>query len=228
MSGARVLVAEDDDGIRDSLRYNLVKEGYRVLEARDGQQALRIGLTDLVLLDLMLPQMGGTQVLRELKRHTNIPVIVLTAKDSEVDKVVGLEMGADDYVTKPFSLRELLARVANVLRRYQVDEGPKREAEVFRQGGFVLDRAARRVFWNGAELRLTKMEFELLSYLAAQAGRVQRREDLMENVWGYDYGGDRKTVDVHIRGLREKMPSQVPLRITTVRGAGYRLDVLTQ
>jgi DNA-binding response OmpR family regulator len=226
-SGSRVLVVEDDEGIRETLRYNLARAGFTVQEAIDGTGGLRTFLAsapDLILLDLMLPGMSGIELCRTIRRTSRVPIIMLTAKDSEVDKVVGLELGADDYVTKPFSVREVLARINAVLRRSSpATEGspvPERDSI----DGFTIDRAARRVMLEGSEVRLTGREFDLLSYLVAHSGRVQSRDALLEQVWGYDFVGDRKTVDVHVRWLREKFAGRAPFDIATVRGIGYRLD----
>jgi two-component system response regulator RegX3 len=224
---ARILVVEDDEGIRETLKYNLAMAGYGVQEAKDGGSALRqarAGQPDLILLDLMLPGMSGTEVCRALRKSSRVPIIMITARDSEVDKIVGLELGADDYITKPFSIREVLARVSAVLRRSRSEPAepvlPEREAIA----GFLLDRAARRVLLEGVEVKLTAREFDLLSYLVGQPERVHSRDALLHNVWGAGFMGDRKTVDVHIRWLREKFAEVAPFEIVTVRGAGYRLD----
>jgi len=228
LTGAdRVLVVEDDEGIREALKYSLVAAGYAVSEASDGGVGLRMAQQlrpDLVLLDLMLPQMGGIEVCRALQMSTGVPVIMLTAKDSEFDKVVGLEVGADDYVTKPFSMREVLARVGAVIRRSRSRSTDRGLPEYERIGNFVIDRAAQRVLVDEMEVRLTAREFELLSYLLGHPGRVQTRAVLVNRVWGAGFGGDPKTVDVHIRWLREKLASRVSFSIVTVRGSGYRLD----
>jgi two-component system response regulator RegX3 len=226
-STARVLVVEDDEGIRETLRYNLSRAGFAVQEAVDGAAGLRAFLAsvpDLVLLDLMLPGMSGIEVCRAIRRTSRVPIIMLTARDSEVDKVVGLELGADDYVTKPFSTREVVARINAVLRRRESDGADHGIPERETIGEFVLDRAARRVMLDGAEVRLTAREFDLLSHFLATSGRVQTRDWLLEHVWGYDFTGDRKTVDVHVRWLREKFAGRAPFDIVTVRGVGYRLD----
>lgn len=225
--GARVLIVEDDEGIRETLRYNLARAGFAVQEAGDGTGGLRNFLAsapDLILLDLMLPGMSGIEVCRTIRRTSRVPIIMLTAKDSEVDKVVGLELGADDYVTKPFSVREVLARINAVLRRSTADGHDHGVPERESIGTFLLDRAARRVLLDGSEVRLTGREFDLLSHLLAHAGRVQSRDVLLEHVWGYEFMGDRKTVDVHVRWLREKFAERAPFEIVTVRGIGYRLD----
>jgi DNA-binding response OmpR family regulator len=224
----RVLVVEDDATIRDTLSFNLKKEGYAVTVAKDGAEALaaaRSTRPDLVLLDLMLPELSGLEVCRMLRQESNVPIIMLTAKESEVDKVVGLQLGADDYITKPFSLPELFARMTAVLRRSEVRE-LRAEIEEDRLGRLRIDRAGRRALIDDAELKLTPKEWELLAYLVHRPGRVFTREILLEQVWGYNYLGDRKTVDVHIRWLREKLGryGKLGFEIVTVRGAGYRID----
>src|SRR5438034_4021297 len=224
----RILVVEDDATIRETLTFNLKKEGYVITVAHDGTDALtraRDSLPDLILLDLMLPELNGLEVCRILRQEGNVPIIMLTAKESEVDKVVGLQLGADDYITKPFSLRELFARMTAVLRRSeQRDVRP--EVEEDRLGRLRIDRAGRRAMIDGVELKLTPKEWELLAYLVRRPGRVFTRAVLLEQVWGYTYLGDRKTVDVHIRWLREKLGrfGKPGFEIVTVRGAGYRLD----
>lgn len=227
-SAGRVLVVEDDEGIREMLKYNLAAAGFSVQEASDGSAGLRTARTakpDLILLDLMLPGMSGFDFCRALRKSSRVPIIMLTAKDSEVDKIVGLELGADDYITKPFSIREVLARVNAVLRRASPEANePRSIPERDSIGPFTIDRAARRVILNEKEVKLTAREFDLLSYLLAHPGRVHSRDVLLENVWGHDFSGDRKTVDVHIRWLREKFAATAPFEIVTVRGIGYRLD----
>ena len=228
MAAGRVLVVEDDEGIREMLRYNLASAGFSVQEASDGATGLRTARTskpDLILLDLMLPGMSGLDFCRAVRKTSQVPIIMLTARDTEVDKIVGLELGADDYITKPFSIREVLARVNSVLRRAQPDSGQARSApERDAIGDFSIDRAARRVLIAGKELKLTAREFDLLSHLIVTSGRVQTRDALLEHVWGPEFRGDRKTIDVHIRWLREKLSGKVAFEIATVRGIGYRLD----
>jgi DNA-binding response OmpR family regulator len=224
---ARILVVEDDEGIRDTLKYNLLAAGFDVLEAADGNTGLRLARTgrpDLVLLDLMLPGMSGVELCRHLRKSSATPIIMVTAKDSEVDKIVGLEIGADDYITKPFSIREVLARVNAVLRRSRAEAAERAIPEREVIGSFVLDRAARQVLVGGKEVRLAAREFDLLSFLLANPGRVHSRDAILDRVWGSEFFGDRKTVDVHIRWLREKLADGAPFQIVTVRGAGYRLD----
>ncbi|HKV89283.1 MAG TPA: response regulator transcription factor [Candidatus Dormibacteraeota bacterium] len=227
-SAGRVLVVEDDEGIREMLKYNLVTAGFSVHEAADGASGLRTARTarpDLILLDLMLPGMSGFDFCRALRKSSRVPIIMITAKDAEVDKIVGLELGADDYVTKPFSVREVLARVNAVMRRSAPDANePKTVPERDTIADFTIDRAARRVVLNDRDVKLTAREFDLLSYLLAHPGRVHTRDTLLENVWGHAFSGDRKTVDVHVRWLREKFADVAPFEIVTVRGIGYRLD----
>ncbi len=227
-SAGRVLVVEDDEGIREMLKYNLSSAGFSVQEASDGAAGLRTARTarpDLILLDLMLPGMSGFDFCRALRKTSRVPIIMITAKDAEVDKIVGLELGADDYITKPFSIREVLARVNAVLRRASPDANePRSIPERDTIGRFSIDRAARRVILDEKEVKLTAREFELLSYLLAHPGRVHSRDVLLENVWGHEFSGDRKTVDVHVRWLREKFAATAPFEIVTVRGIGYRLD----
>ena len=227
-NAARVLIVEDDEGIREMLKYNLNAAGFSVQEASDGASGLRTARTarpDLILLDLMLPGMSGFDFCRALRKSSRVPIIMLTAKDAEIDKIVGLELGADDYITKPFSIREVLARVNAVLRRSAPEANePKSVPEQDTIGEFSIDRAARRVILDGRDVKVTAREFDLLSYLLAHPGRVHTRDVLLENVWGHEFSGDRKTVDVHVRWLREKFAGLVPFEIVTVRGIGYRLD----
>ena len=227
-SSGRVLIVEDDEGIREMLKYNLAAAGFSVQEASDGGSGLRTARTarpDLILLDLMLPGMSGFDFCRALRKSSQVPIIMLTAKDAEIDKIVGLELGADDYITKPFSIREVLARVNAVLRRAQPDaHEPKSTPEQDSIGEFSIDRAARRVILGGGDIKVTAREFDLLSYLLAHPARVHTRDVLLENVWGHEFAGDRKTVDVHVRWLREKFAGHAPFEIVTVRGIGYRLD----
>jgi len=230
----RILVVEDEENIRHTLRYNLIKEGFLVSEARTGPEALaeaRRVRPDLILLDLMLPELNGSEVCRILRQEMTTPILMLTAKGAEVDKVIGLQIGADDYVTKPFSLRELLARITALLRRVDLaSREVKRGKEVEVVGNFRMDRGARTVHVDGEEVRLAPKEFDLLSFLLAHAGKVQSREFLIQQVWGSNFYGDRKTVDVHVRWLREKFErfEALSFRITTVFGVGYRLDRLDQ
>jgi two-component system response regulator VicR len=225
----KILVVDDEKPIADILQFNLKKEGYEVHCAYDGNKALEMVeeiKPDLILLDIMLPQRDGMEVCREVRKKYEMPIIMLTAKDSEIDKVLGLELGADDYITKPFSTRELIARVKANLRRHQVpaatDEGEKNEITI---GSLTIHPDAYIVSKRGETIELTHREFELLHYLAKHIGQVMTREHLLQTVWGYDYFGDVRTVDVTVRRLREKIednPSH-PLWIVTRRGVGYYL-----
>lgn len=232
----KILVVEDELVLRETLSYNLTKQGYEVITAEDGKQGVDLGLKevpDLILLDIMLPIMDGFEVCRVLRQETSCPIIMLTARGDEVDKVVGLEVGADDYLTKPFSMRELLARVKAQLRRvrllreqYAGEAAEDEDQQVlhFRDLAINLDR--REVHLGNKVLALKPKEYELLTYLAQNKGRVLSRDQLLQQVWGWDYSGGSRTVDVHIRWLREKLEveSSHPSRIITVRGAGYRFE----
>ena len=223
----RVLVVEDEESFSDALSYMLRREGFEVAVAADGNDALdefdRSG-ADLVLLDLMLPGLPGTEVCRQLRTRSSVPVIMLTAKDSEVDKVVGLELGADDYVTKPFSSRELVARIRAVLRRGT--ETTELAPPVLEAGPVRMDVDRHVVTVNGDSVRLPLKEFELLELLLRNAGRVLTRGQLIDRIWGADYVGDTKTLDVHVKRLRAKIepdPAQ-PTFLQTVRGLGYKFE----
>ena len=220
----RILIVEDEQSYRDALSYMLQREGFDVAEAADGQSGLsefdRNG-ADLVLLDLMMPGMSGTEVCRQLRLRGNVPVIMVTARDSEIDKIVGLELGADDYVTKPFSHRELVARIRAVLRRGQDAELLPEVVEV---GDVRMDIERHEVSVSGRAVRLALKEFELLELLLRNAGRVMTRAQLIDRVWGSDYVGDTKTLDVHGKRLRSKIepdPTR-PVKLVTVRGLGYK------
>ncbi|MEV4253401.1 response regulator transcription factor [Spirillospora sp. NPDC049652] len=224
----RVLVVEDEESFSDALSYTLRKEGFEVAVAATGPDALDVferDGADLVLLDLMLPGLPGTEVCRELRAKSNVPVIMLTAKDSEVDKVVGLELGADDYVTKPFSTRELIARMRAVLRR-QGDAGEELVPAVLEAGPVRMDVERHVVSVNSGSVQLPLKEFELLEVLLRNAGRVLTRMQLIDRVWGADYVGDTKTLDVHIKRLRAKIEDapSTPRHIVTVRGLGYKFE----
>jgi len=232
--GKTILVVEDDATLLDLLRYNLSKEGYEVLTARDGQSALataREQKPDMLVLDIMLPELDGLEVCRILRKETSVPILMLTAKADEIDKVVGLEVGADDYVSKPFSLRELLARVKAMLRRAELsrEDLAGRESEgvsVVEVGDLTIDLDQHVVTQNGEVVSLSPKEFDLLSFLAQNRKRAFSRDYLLDKVWGYEYGGDTRTVDVHVRWLRQKIeadPSR-PNRLLTVRGVGYKLE----
>lgn len=225
---SKILVVDDEQPIADILKFNLEKEGYEVICAYDGEEAIRLAeeeTPDLVLLDIMLPKKDGNEVCREIRKTQNMPIIMLTAKDSEIDKVLGLELGADDYVTKPFSNRELIARVKANLRRQQVPDDTVKKVKDIVIGNLVIHPDAYTVSRDGEQIDLTHREYELLHYLARHIGQVMTREHLLETVWGYDYFGDVRTVDVTVRRLREKIeenPSN-PTWIITRRGVGYYL-----
>jgi two-component system, OmpR family, response regulator VicR len=230
MMDKKILVVDDEKPIAEILQFNLQKEGYEVHCAFDGDEALQMVeeiKPDLILLDIMLPNRDGMEVCREVRKKYEMPIIMLTAKDSEIDKVLGLELGADDYVTKPFSTRELIARVKANLRRHQqsaTKEEDKDQNEIT-VGSLVIHPNAYMVTKRGETIELTHREFELLHYLAKHIGQVMTREHLLQTVWGYDYYGDVRTVDVTIRRLREKIednPSH-PTWIVTRRGVGYYL-----
>jgi two-component system response regulator VicR len=226
----KILVVDDEKPIADILKFNLQKEGYEVFCAYDGLDAIQKveeHKPDMILLDIMLPLKDGMEVCREVRKKHDMPIIMLTAKDSEIDKVLGLELGADDYVTKPFSTRELLARVKANMRRHQQRASTEAESETneIPVGSLVIHPDAYSVTKRGEEIELTHREFELLHYLAKHIGQVMTREHLLQTVWGYDYFGDVRTVDVTVRRLREKIedsPSH-PTWIVTRRGVGYYL-----
>jgi DNA-binding response OmpR family regulator len=228
---ARILVVDDEPSLVDTIRYNLKREGHDVSVAYDGLEALDVARRlrpDLIVLDVMLPKMDGFEVCRTLRNETTSPILMLTAKASEIDKVVGLEIGADDYLAKPFSFRELLARVRALLRRVQMLRAEPRPLtaadEQLTSGDLVVDLARHEVTRAGRLIALKPKEFDLLAYLMRNRGRVLTRDVLLQNLWGYEYDGGTRTVDVHVRGLREKIeddPSR-PELIQTVRGVGYR------
>ncbi len=225
---ARVLVVEDEESFSDALSYMLRKEGFEVSVAPTGTSALtefdRTG-ADIVLLDLMLPEMSGTEVCRQLRQRSHVPIIMVTARDSEIDKVVGLEIGADDYVTKPYSPRELVARIRAVLRR-QGDPVPETSTPTLAAGPVRMDVERHVVTVDGASVQLPLKEFELLELLLRNAGRVLTRGQLIDRVWGADYVGDTKTLDVHVKRLRSKVEPEpsAPRYIVTVRGLGYKFE----
>ena len=229
----KILVIEDDRTLREALRYNLVADGYEVVVVEDGGDGLvmmRQEGPDVVVLDLMLPSLNGIEVCKAIRIDGSIvPIIMLTARDSEIDRIGGLESGADDYVTKPFSMRELLARVAAQIRRMEMlsTVSGSSEDEVLDVGELKINRGARSATLQGKELDLRPREFDLLAHLASNPGRVYTRDQLLRDVWGFEYSGDTRTVDVHVRWLRLKIeqdPSN-PVCLGTVRGVGYRLNV---
>ncbi|MFO7635216.1 MAG: response regulator transcription factor [Caldilinea sp.] len=238
MSNAKILVVEDEPSLIETLEYSLRKQGYEVLTAVDGRKALdtaRQQQPDLIVLDIMLPGLDGFEVCRILRKEMNVPIIMLTARTEEVDKVVGLEMGADDYLTKPFSMRELVARVKANLRRVRIDReevatstalGPNVATERMVFDELTIDLSRREVTVQGAVHHLKPKEFDLLVFLARNRGIVLSRDLILERVWGWEFDGGSRTVDVHVRWLREKVeanPSD-PQRIITVRGVGYRFE----
>jgi two-component system response regulator RegX3 len=219
-AGSRLLIVEDDDSIATPLAEGLEREGFVIERARSGHDALAATVPDLVLLDLGLPDLDGQEVCRRLRAASNVPIIVVTARSEELDRVLLLEMGADDYVVKPFGFRELVARIRAVQRRIGV--GVSDPGATQRLGPLAIDRSARRVLLDGVELDLTPKEFDLLVYLADSPGVVRTREDILARVWDENWWGPTKTLDVHIAALRRKLTGLVP--ITTLRGVGYRLD----
>lgn len=225
---ATILLVEDDQTLSETLRYNLEREGYRVLTALDGATGLDLARReqpDLVILDIMLPRLDGFSICRILRQEGDVPILMLTARQDEVDRIAGLELGADDYVAKPFSLGELLARVRAIMRR--TDRRSSSNREVLEAGMLRIDTGSRRAWRDDLELNLSHKEFDLLTCLVRNRGMALSRDVLLERVWGYDFLGDSRTVDVHIRWLREKVepePSR-PVYIQTVRGVGYRFEI---
>ncbi len=230
MAQTKILLVEDEEAFIDALTVGLAREGFDLVVARDGAEALdRFDAVapDLVLLDLMLPKVSGIDVCRELRSRSDVPIIMVTAKSSEVDTVVGLEVGADDYITKPYRLRELVARMRAVLRRRTLVGVPDLDApDVVEVGDVVLDHDRHEVRVRDALVNLPLKEFELLAVLLENAGRVLPRERLIDRVWGHDYVGDTKTLDVHIKRLRAKVEEDPgsPTRIITIRGLGYKFE----
>jgi DNA-binding response OmpR family regulator len=223
----KILIVDDEPPIIDLLSYNLKRANYEVVVAHDGEQALaqaRRERPDLVILDLMLPHVDGLEVCRTLRRERDVPIIMLTALDAEVDRVVGLELGADDYVVKPFSVRELMARVKNVLRR-TAPRSPENAVNLVQVGALEVDADRHEAYLENKELNLTALEFVLLHTLARHAGQVLSREQLLEQVWGYNYLGDLRVVDAAIKRLRAKLRQVLPSTeiVATVRGVGYKL-----
>ena len=225
MASEKIMVVDDDKNICELLRLYLEKEGYSVILCHDGQEAIAKfnALTpDMILLDIMLPSLDGWQVCREIRKKSNVPIIMLTAKGDDMDKILGLEYGADDYITKPFNILEVKARMKAIMRRMNKREQTKEEKTLVK-GDMTIDRDSRRVFIAEKEMNLTAKEFDLLELLAANPNKVYSRENLLNLVWGYEYPGDARTVDVHIRRLREKIeknPSE-PKYVHTKWGVGY-------
>jgi DNA-binding response OmpR family regulator len=222
----KILIIDDEPMIVESVSYNLKQEGYETLTAQDGETGLELALSeepDLLLLDLMLPGLNGMEVCRQIRKTSEVPIIMLTAKEGEIDRILGLELGADDYVVKPFSMRELLARIKSVLKRVAV--GPKTlETANLTNGDLTIDLLGHEVAVKGRNVDLSSKEFDLLRILAQHPGQVLSREQLLNLVWGNDFYGDSRTVDVHIRWLREKIEEEPgdPKYILTVRGVGYK------
>lgn len=235
MAKKTILVVDDEKPIVDILTYNLQKEGYSTLEANDGEEAIKIATEkkpDLILLDIMLPKVDGLTVCKKLRHTLNVPILILSAKDEEIDKILGLELGADDYITKPFSVRELMARVKANLRKAEIQvqstdaiEEPKKESILIEVGELSINIEKIEVKVRGKVIDLTLREFEVLKYLANQPGQVVTRETLLEKVWGYEYYGDIRTVDVTVRRIREKIEkdTSAPKILITKRGVGYYL-----
>ena len=232
MSDAIVLVVEDEENILEALRYSLEREGYAVHTAVDGEEGLNLARQhspDLIILDVMLPKMDGFELCRILRSETEVPIIMLTARGEEIDRIVGLEMGADDYVTKPFSTREFMVRIRNMLRRSRHSanaQSTSASGDNIVAGDLEVNLASRVVRRAGAAVEMKPREFDLLALLVKNAGRAFSRDQILQQLWGHDYYGDSLTVDVHVRWLREKIeldPSK-PRRLVTVRGVGYRFD----
>lgn len=227
----KILVVEDEITLSETLVYNLERQGYDVIAAMDGHEALRLARSqnpDLILLDLMLPGVDGLEITRKLRKESSIPILILTAQGEEIDRVLGLELGADDYIPKPFSMRELLARVKAILRRIQLDQTGEKNAQqtqlVF--NNLVINDRKHEVVLDEEPLKLKPKEYDLLLYLCKNVGQVLTRSIILEQVWGWDFSGGTRTVDVHIRWLREKIEADPtnPTRIITVHGVGYRFD----
>jgi DNA-binding response OmpR family regulator len=229
-----ILIVEDEPALQETLSYNLTRQGYQVEVASDGQTALDMARQqnpDLIVLDIMLPVLDGFEVCRIIRQEMNTPILMLTARDDEIDRVIGLEMGADDYITKPFSMREFLARVKAQLRRVRLIREEITSENILTQdniqfGNLTVDLTRREVSIDETALALKPKEFDLLLFLARHRGQVLTREMILERVWGWDFSGGSRTVDVHIRWLREKIEKDPanPIRIVTVRGAGYRFE----
>jgi len=226
---SKILIVEDEASFSEALAFLLGKEGFETLVAEDGHKALDLFAkegADLILLDLMIPVVSGVEVCRTIRTTSQVPIIMLTAKDAEIDKVVGLELGADDYVTKPYSSRELIARIKAVLRRGLTDDGSIQDQDLMEVGPVKLNIGKHQVSVNGTPVSLPLKEFELLEFLMRNSGRVLTRSQLIDRVWGGDYYGDTKTLDVHIKRLRAKIEADPanPVLIQTIRGLGYKLE----
>ena len=229
----KILIVEDELALQETLAYNLKHQGYEVETAGDGQTAIDKAKQinpDLILLDIMLPGIDGFEVCRILRKDMSVPILMLTARDDEIDRVVGLEVGADDYLIKPFSMRELIARVKALLRRVRLMQNMNKDSEsthkIFHLNNILIDETRHEVIINDEPLNLKPKEYDLLLYLARHRGHVLSREQILKEVWGWDYFGDSRTIDVHIRWLREKIEENPakPKRIITIRSAGYRFE----
>lgn len=234
---SKILIVEDEKALRETLSYNLINEGYEVETSQDGINAIekaKATTYDLIMLDIMLPGMDGFEVCRVLRTEMNTPILMLTARDDEIDRVVGLEVGADDYMVKPFSMRELIARVKAMLRRVRIMRDETLIAqplqliskEILYFNDMIIDTIRHEVRINSSNLELKPKEYELLHYLAVNQGRALTRDKILEEVWGWDYAGESRTVDVHIRWLRQKIETDPakPKRLITVRGSGYMFE----
>jgi two-component system response regulator RegX3 len=224
----RILVVDDEAAIRETVGYALRGEGYEVSDAADGEEALEVARSngfDVLILDLMLPKLSGVEVCRRLRAESDVPILLLTAKDAEVDRVLGLEAGADDYVTKPFSMAELVSRVRAILRRRQLDRSAAAGGIVYRVGGLTLDLVRYGAQVDGRAVNLTRSEFKLLTLLAAEPERVFSRREIMQHLWESSYVGDQRACDIHVSNIRRKIERDPanPERLLTVRGVGYRL-----
>ncbi len=234
MTGNKILIVEDDGTLLAMLEYNLNKEGYKVLSAADGLDAVekaRREKPELIILDVMLPKLDGLEVSRILRKEMIVPILMLTARADEIDKIIGLEVGADDYMTKPFSMRELMARVRAMLRRTQMVQSftQKEESEPvsnLRSGSIEIDPSRHSVTSEGKPVNLNPKEFDLFVFLVRNRGQVFNRDTLLAKVWGYDFAGDTRTVDVHMRWLREKLETnpEKPVHLITIRGVGYKFE----
>ena len=224
----KILVVDDERVMVKGIKFNLENEGYQVDTGSDGEEAVdkaRTGQFDLIILDLMMPKIDGLQACMKIREFSNVPVIMLTAKSEDTDKIIGFECGADDYITKPFNILELKARIRALLRRAGAAAQQQREADRLTQGAITLDLSERAAWRDGEQVELTAKEFDLMSLLMQNPGRVYSRENLLNLVWGYEYIGEFRTVDVHIKRLREKIKDHANWKITTIWGVGYKFEV---
>ena len=224
MVETKVLVVDDDSNICDLIEIYLQKEGYKVYKAYNGKEAISVfkdKIVDLIVLDIMMPEMDGYETLREIRKTSGVPVVMLTAKGETFDRVLGLELGADDYIVKPFEPKELVARIRAVLRRYK----PQTQKKTLEFTDLVIDADSYTVNYKGNTMEMPPKEFELLYFLASNPNKVFTRDQLLYEVWGYDYPGDSRTVDVHVKRLREKLPDEYDWQIKTVWGVGYKFEV---